>query len=133
MKNIWWIVYVIFFNVFLIGYSIAFQFTEEGMKVLLPNYILIETAFLAVIFAAIAIQKENELLKKETCLIGIIANASIVGIFASIFALYFCYYTAGGLIFTATIVFYISTICISLSIFGIASLTAKIIGPINQS
>ena len=127
MKPIWYIIYIILLNAFLIGTSILWGFTKEGIQALLPNYITVSTAILAVTFAAIAIKEK--ILQEERPLIGIIVITSIIGIFASIFALYFSYYKADFFLFGATIIFYGATISISSSIFAMAAMASKIISP----
>lgn len=124
--------YIICVNIFLILSAVFIGLPKEGIQALLPNYILISTAILAVTFAAIAINKT--LNKEEQQLAGITAAFSILGIYSSIFCLYLSYIN-GDFYFSPfyfspiKIIFYGATFCVITSILAIALLAAKIIEP----
>jgi hypothetical protein len=132
MKWYWYIVYIAALNLFLIGTSLSVGFTKEGIQALLPNYITITTAILAVTFAAITL-KESQALNQQRHSIVIVVLTAIIGLFASIFALYFSYYQADFFLFGATMIFFAATIAISSSIFAMTFLIANVITPKKSS
>ncbi|MFZ1896771.1 hypothetical protein [Methanoregula sp.] len=95
-------------------YSVP-NFPIDGIKNLLPNYIVILTAFLAVTFAAIAINSEIRKHKKAVEIIQITLIIQVIGILCSFVSLYWSYlttYTVGVYFF-----FWGATVSVVLTIF----------------
>lgn len=120
----WYIFYLILLNIFLIAASIHFNFSKEGIQAILPNYLMISTAILAVAFAAGTIKEH--ILPQERGLIGITIATSVIGIFTSIFDFYYSYFDSQFFVLGVYVVFYCATFAISSSIFAAAALGAEL-------
>lgn len=94
----------------LIGSSIFWGITLDGIHTLLTTYITITTAILAVTFAAIAIKPELGNTRPIPVQMKAIIILSLLGLFASIYSLYYSFYCNNALMGLATVLFYCSTI-----------------------
>ena len=94
----------------LVGSSIFWGITLDGIHTLLTTYITITTAILAVTFAAIAIKPEFGNARPIPIQMKVIIGLSLLGLFASIYSLYFSYYSGNALLDLARVLFYCATI-----------------------
>jgi hypothetical protein len=117
--------YIIVFTIFLFYIGLSNGLPKTGMEALLPNYLLISTAILAVTFAAVAINKD--IMKKETEFVELTIGASTMGIFVSIISLYLCYLQGDSHQFTIPMTFYFATFLVITSILTMAIVSIQTI------
>ena len=112
MKPIYWglVLFDGLLCTILIGSSIFWGITLDGIHTLLTTYITITTAILAVTFAAIAIKPEFGNVRPIPIQMKVIIGLSLLGLFASIYSLYYSYYCENALLDLATVLFYCATI-----------------------
>jgi hypothetical protein len=106
--------FLVILNFIIISFSVKYGFGKAGVQALVPLYVTISMAILAIIFAIAAINKE--MLKRELTSIKTIALASIICIFAGFMSIYPAYFNDDAWIPTSVNIFFISTIALTIVI-----------------